>query len=251
MEIIKSFLARLYFFYIALVFLITLLPVAFTIKVIYIFIKDPKQSIYLHRLWQIWLPNYLRLIFCPVKINGLENFKKNENYVIVANHNSFIDVPVSSSGIPFITRTLAKQELSTIPIFGIVYRAGSILVDRNNRRSKAESFIKMVDVLKKGWHICLYPEGTRNNTSKPLNEFHDGAFQLAIKTQKDIMPALIFGTKNILHPTKKFYALPHKIEFHFLTSISSKELSMEDVKNFNATVKQQMENYYLQHTHLI
>lgn len=77
----------------------------------------------------------------------------------------------------------------------------------------------MIQVIQKGMHMCIYPEGTRNKTNQPLKEFHDGAFRLAMDTQKDIIPTLIFNTKNILPTDKVFWFKPGKIELHFLQPV--------------------------------
>ena len=109
----------------------------------------------------------------------------------------------------------------------------------------------MVDALKKGYHLCLFPEGTRNKTDKPLGTFFDGAFKVAIKAQKPIIPVLIFGTKHILHPTKKYWAWPHKIEFHFLPEVSVEGMKSSDSDGLQSKVYALMHDYYVQHKHLI
>ena len=54
----------------------------------------------------------------------------------------------------------------------------------------------MKDVLKKGMHMCIYPEGTRNRSNEPLKKFYDGAFKLAVDTGTSIIPSLIFNTRK-------------------------------------------------------
>ena len=70
--------------------------------------------------------------------------------------------------------------MAKIPLFGLIYKTGSILVDRKNEKSRRDSFIKMKEVLDMGLHMCIYPEGTRNTSSEPIKPFHDGAFRLAV-----------------------------------------------------------------------
>ena len=130
-----------------------------------------------------------------------------------------MDVPVTSPQIPGPNKTIAKIEMSRIPIFGTPYKLGSILVDRKDKESRRNSYMQMKATLEMGLHMCIYPEGTRNKTTAPLKEFHDGAFKLAVDTQKEIIPALLFGTRNILPNNKSFYLVPGMIEFHFLAPI--------------------------------
>lgn len=194
---------------------------------------------------------YMPMILCPVKHRGRENFRKGQNYVVTLNHNTLADVPVSSPGIPGPNRTLAKVEMSKIPIFGYIYTSGSILVTRQDAQSRKDSYPKMVEALEQGLHLCLFPEGTRNKTSEPLARFYDGAFKVAIMAQKPIIPGLIFGTKSILHPTKKMWAWPHKVEFHFLPELSTQGLTINDTDALKQKVFQIMRDYYMAHSELV
>ena len=248
---IKNIIAPIYFIYGMLLFAITMIPVAIVFFLFKTFANEKTYSKAVQTSFQIWMGVYMPLIFCPVKHVGRENFKKGKNYIVTLNHNSLADVPVSSPGIPGPNRTLAKVEMASIPIFGYIYKAGSILVTRQDAQSRKDSYPKMLEALNKGLHLCLFPEGTRNKTNEPLAKFYDGAFKVAIESQKPIIPGLIFGTKNILHPTKKVWAWPHKIEFHFLPEISTVGLEIKDMEGLKQKVKQTMSDYYLLHKDLV
>ena len=101
---------------------------------------------------------------CSLKVKGKENFQHGENYIVICNHNSLMDVPLSTPFIPGANKTIAKVEMAKIPIFGLIYKRGSVLVDRNDKNSRKNSFKKMKEVLNMGMHMCIYPEGTRNKT---------------------------------------------------------------------------------------
>lgn len=247
----KDLFARLYFIYGMLLFMLTMIPVALIFFIARTLLPEKQSSFIVQRGFQIWMGIYMPLIFCPVKHVGREQFKKGKNYVVTLNHNSLADVPVSSPGIPGPNRTLAKIEMSRIPIFGYIYKSGSILVARNEASSRKESYGKMIEALNKGYHLCLFPEGTRNKTAEPLARFYDGAFKVAIATKKPIIPGLIFGTKNILHPKKKLWAWPHKIEIHFLPPVETSHLKSEESDVLKQQVMEGMRNYYIEHRHLI
>ena len=86
---------------------------------------------------------YLRLIGCPLRISGKENFAPGEQYIVICNHNALMDVPVSSPAIPGANKTIAKSEMAKIPVFGMIYKMGSVLVDRKSDRSRKESYLNM------------------------------------------------------------------------------------------------------------
>jgi len=204
--------------------------------------KEPARSYKMHGILRGWMEVFFFLTGIRLRVEGKNNFHDGENYIIVYNHNSFIDVPVSVPFMPGANKTIAKIEMAKIPIFGMFYKRGSVLVDRKNEASRKKSYVDMRQVLEMGLHMCIYPEGTRNKTDQPLQRFHDGAFRLSMESGKQIMPALIFHSKKIL-PRKTFFFWPGKLELHYLPPISPQNFpSVEELKQhvFNL-----MQDYYL------
>lgn len=218
MRIIKEIWGRVMASWAMLVFVITMLPVIVAMCFIALQ-KDPQRTVSFCRVTRLWMTVFFFLTGCRLKIKGDENFKPGENYVVICNHNSMMDIPVATPFIPGANKTIAKIEMANVPLFGMIYRIGSVLVDRKDKDSRRESFVKMKAVLDMGIHMCIYPEGTRNKTKDPLKEFHNGAFRLAIETGKPILPALIFNTTKALPVNKTFFFRPTTMEFHFLPAV--------------------------------
>lgn len=244
MNPIKRVLGHIYFVYAILLFAVTMLIVFIPIWITSLF-PEPTRSRLLHPVFKGWMSVYLPLVFCPVIRKGKKNFRKGENYVVVCNHNSLADIPVSSPWIPGPNKTLAKAEMARIPLFGMIYKAGSVLVDRKKSDSRRESFAKMQEALDMGLHLCLYPEGTRNKTGEPLQPFYDGAFITAIKARKPVIPALIFNTGTILPHHMKLWAMPMPIHIHFLPPVSTADLTTDDTEILKNKVRDMMESYYV------
>ena len=218
----KNILGRVYALWVAIVFSITMLLVLIPIWVTG-FGPEPRRTALLIGIAKHWMTVFFFLAGIRDKIKGKENFKKGCNYIIVCNHNSLMDVPLTSGRIPGANKTIAKIEMAKIPLFGIIYKRGSVLVNRKDPNSSKDSFNRMKQVLEQGMHMCIYPEGTRNKTDNPLKEFHDGAFRLATGTLKPIMPTVIFGTRRMLPNDKPFFFWPGKVEMHFLEPFEVKE----------------------------
>jgi len=155
-----------------------------------------------------------------------------------------MDVPLTAPFIPGANKTIAKSSFAKTPLFGFYYMKGSVLVNRKSDASRRQSFDKMKQVLRKGIHMCIYPEGTRNRSSEPLKKFHAGAFKLAVETGNSIIPAVIFNTKKVLPPNKPFYFWPGKIEMHFLPPVPVGSQTAEQLKE---KVFNMMKEYYVQH----
>lgn len=156
-----------------------------------------------------------------------------------------MDVPLSTPFIPGANKTIAKAEMAKIPVFGLIYKRGSILVDRGDKNSRRDSFKKMKEVLNMGMHMCIYPEGTRNKTDMPLKEFHDGAFKLAVESGTPVLPALIFNTKKVLPPGKIFFFWPSRMEFHFLPPVAINK--SDDFEIVKLNLHNIMSEYYVAH----
>jgi 1-acyl-sn-glycerol-3-phosphate acyltransferase len=244
MKSIKKVAGTIFFFSGMLVFVITMLIVFIPVWITTLF-NEPRRTQLLHPIFKGWMSVFLPLVLCPVSRKGKEHFKKGKNYVVVINHNSLADIPVSSPWIPGPNKTLAKMEMAKIPIFGVIYKSGSVLVDRKKEGSRRESFNKMQEMLDKGLHLCLYPEGTRNKTDEPLQPFFDGAFITAIKSQKPIIAGVIFNTKKIYPPHSKFWARPSRTHIHFLPAVETEGLTLNDTTALKERVHQQMKKYYL------
>lgn len=224
-----------------IIFFITLLPVVLLLWLTYM-TEEPRRTRQFHAISRVWMRIFFFLTGCRLKIKGKENFKKGENYIITCNHNSLMDVPVSTPFSPGANKTIAKAEMAKIPLFGLIYKRGSILVDRNDKQSRQSSFRKMKEVLRLGLHVCIYPEGTRNQSSLPLKSFHDGAFRLSVESNKAIIPALIFNTKKVLPPGKPFYFMPSKMEIHFLPAVYPDK--GEDYEKLKEKIFSIMSEYY-------
>lgn len=245
MKIVKNIFARIWAVWgiisFAATFLIVFIPSMFTYL-----LPDPKGSVLFIKIARLWMTVWLRLVGCPVKVRGKNNFAKGKAYIVTCNHNSLMDVPLTSPYIPGANKTIAKKSFAKIPLFGWFYTKGSVLVDRNSDASRRKSFEDMKRVLKQGIHMCIYPEGTRNRTNEPLKKFYDGAFKLAVETKTAVIPTLIFNTKKALPINKPFYFLPHKLEMHFLEPVTPNNYSVEQLKEKIFAI---MKDYYTQHNH--
>lgn len=183
------------------------------------FHPEPRRTEIFMRWIRRWMAIFLPLAGIRMTVTGKENYKPGENYILTCNHKSMMDVPLTSPGIPGANKTIAKMELVKVPLFGMIYRRGSVLVNRKSDASRKEAFSRMKETLTLGMHMCIYPEGSRNKSNKPLTAFHDGAFRLAVQTGKPIMPTIIFNTEKVLPADKSFYLMPAKVSMHFLDPV--------------------------------
>ncbi|RYF85015.1 MAG: 1-acyl-sn-glycerol-3-phosphate acyltransferase [Chitinophagaceae bacterium] len=207
-----------------------------------IFRDYKKGQDYFITVSRMWMWTWLHLIGCPVKVTGRQHFAPGKTYVIVYNHNALLDVPLSAPFVPGGNKTIAKSSFAKVPIFGWFYKRGSVLVDRQDDKSRVKSFEEMKRSLQMGMHMCIYPEGTRNRTEQPIKKFYDGAFKLAVDTQKDIMPCVILGTKKAMPIHKTFFLWPTPLRMDFLPAIATQGW---DAKTLKDHVHEVMTTHYV------
>lgn len=245
MNIFKAVFARIWAFWGLISFIATFLVILIP-SLLTALIPDPKGMEYFIKLARIWMNTWLFMIGCPVSVRGKYHFKKGQTYIVTCNHNSLLDIPLSSPFIPGANQTIAKKEFTKVPLFGWYYERGSVIVDRKSDASRRKSFELMKAALEKGFHMCIYPEGTRNRTAAPLKNFYDGAFKLAADSGHSIIPAVILNTKKALPANKFFYLLPHALAIHFLEPI---EVNAQSASVLKEIVYNKMADYYLKHSY--
>lgn len=120
-------------------------------------------------------------------------------YVVVANHESFVDM-ILISHLPTEMKWLSKIEIMKLPFMGWMMRlARDVPLVRENRNSAIEAMEGCAQRLGTNVSVMIFPEGTRSKTDV-LNKFKPGAFKLAIEGGYPILPMAIHGTRDCLRP---------------------------------------------------
>jgi 1-acyl-sn-glycerol-3-phosphate acyltransferase len=241
--LIKNIFGRIFAVW-ALILFVTSLPIAFLFYLPCFWLNEPAKANWHRYVSRVWMRIYLFLIGCPITIVGKENYQFGRPYIVLCNHNSLMDVPVSTPFLPRANKTIAKKSFTRLPVFGWIYSFGSVLVDRKSEESRRKSFLDMQAMLSLGLDMLIYPEGTRNTTSQPLAPFYSGAFRLAEATGNDLLPVLLFHTRGILPPGKFFYCWPHPIQMHILPAEPVNGRSAAQLKE---VLFERMSHYYLTH----
>jgi 1-acyl-sn-glycerol-3-phosphate acyltransferase len=166
---------------------------------------------------------------------------KSKQYIFVANHISYMDIPPVLLAIHQPIRILGKYEMVKIPIFGWVYRIAVVLVDRRSPEARARSVRALKSALKRNISIFIFPEGTFNETGEPLKDFYDGAFRLAIEMQTPIKPLLFIDTLERLDYRGILNLTPGPNRVVHLTEIPVEGLTMQDVKELKQKVHDAMD----------
>jgi len=181
-------------------------------------------------------------VFCGIiyKIHKNNNVDRSKTYVIIANHRSNMDAPVAAVSCWGRVRYLAKKELLKIPVLGQLFSVTTVNVDRTSKESRKNSMLMLMEYLKKGDHIFIFPEGTRNKTTdQALIDFKDGAFAIAIQTQTPILPMIYVNSDKIM-PNKPVLLRPGVIHVYHLDPVDVTKYTEDDVKKLKDEMRDHM-----------
>jgi 1-acyl-sn-glycerol-3-phosphate acyltransferase len=178
--------------------------------------RSPRASLWLAR--RAWAPGLVHGAGARLSVRGLERVDRARAHLFVANHSSWIDIPVLYMTAPPPLYFLAKKELATVPFLGWYLRAmGMVLVDRRDRRRATASVGRAADLLASGRSVVSFPEGTRSRTGS-LGSFRSGGFGAAIEAGADVVPVAIRGAGKVL-PPDGFRVRPGVVEVLFCAPI--------------------------------
>lgn len=159
-------------------------------------------------------------------------------YVVVANHQSFVDMLLLSH-LPWEMKWLSKEDFFKYPIVGWLMRmAGDVKLVRGERYSAVKAMKTCEDRLAKRVSVMIFPEGTRSQDGE-LQEFKDGAFRLAVDTGCPILPLAVDGTRTALVKGDWRFGVSDA-EVHVLPPVETTGLTKADVPALREQVRRQI-----------
>jgi len=149
--------------------------------------------------------------------------------IVMSNHTSLIDIPALMGAIPGSMRMVTKEELTKVPIWGpALIKSGFVPVRRGSKAVAVEQLGRAKEVLGKGVHVWIAPEGTRSRTGEVL-PFKKGGFHLARSLGAPIVPAWIMGAADIMPPGRLRAAHDGTVMVRFGRPIESSEGAIDDL----------------------
>jgi len=188
-------LRRIYTIYSLLIFCLTFLIILpFLLLCIWI----PNFEKYGRKINRYWAFLYFKLIFLNVDVKGRENVIKGHPYVFIANHFSYIDIPMMGL-LPGDVVFIGKSSISSVPLFGYYFKKLHVMVERSSIKSRGEALSRAKKAIEKGSSIVIFPEGGITSPEPPkMKAFKDGAFVIAIEKQIPIIPVTLSYNHLIL-----------------------------------------------------
>ncbi|MBP7056573.1 MAG: 1-acyl-sn-glycerol-3-phosphate acyltransferase [Candidatus Omnitrophica bacterium] len=203
-------------------------------------IKDREKLVHSQCFW--WSDALIALNpYWSLKVEGLDNIDENATYVIVANHQSLADIVIMYQTRMYF-KWVAKEELLKVPfIGGLLWVGDHILLSRGEFGSIKKVYREAAGRLRSNVPVLFFPEGTRSSTDE-MGEFQNGAFKLAIKEKRPILPVYMGGTREAIPKGGWIFKAKVSGRLVVLPPIDTSEMGPADFEKLSDTVKQQLKN---------
>jgi len=216
-----------------------------------IFIKDrqKRQTKFMFHMNKAW-KNFTKFMqitraIGKVEVEGLENINTSKTPIIIANHNTLLDIVLLGANITNFN-CVVKQALWKHPFLGLVMRGSGFIPNTGG-----EDFInRCQDGLNQNRPLIIFPEGSRALPDEPI-KFHRGASQIIVRTDSPIIPVTIICTPITLQKDSPWYNVPssppnYKIKIHkqivIPNEISNETVTPKKVRKLNTHIETQMRN---------
>jgi 1-acyl-sn-glycerol-3-phosphate acyltransferase len=160
-----------------------------------------------------------------IDIQGEDKFDSDIPTVFVANHQSFLDMPLTYN-LKWQMKWVSKRSLAFIPVMGwLVWLTGHLTINRKSK-SALKKLENLVQPLKDKVPVMIFPEGTRTLDGE-LKRFKNGAFLLAHEYGFNIQPMVIDGGHKAMRPGTKI--VDSKVDFKVSILDPIKTSEFEDI----------------------
>ena len=182
-----------------------------------------------------WAGRLLKLAGARVTVEGTENVPAGAA-VYIANHTSYFDIPLMLTYVGEPRGFMAKIEADKIPGIRVwMRRLHCLFVDRSSATSGATVLREGEKMLREGYSLTIFPEGTRSKNGELL-EFKPGAFRIATMAKAPIVPVTIIGARAMMEDNgNRITSGDVKIVIH--PAIETASLSRPEIRTLPEAVR--------------
>ncbi|MCD6551009.1 1-acyl-sn-glycerol-3-phosphate acyltransferase [Thermotoga sp.] len=224
MKKFREFLVTLYFYFIATVYIV--FYGGFVLLRSFLMRDKEEARRYVLKEIKKFGRRAFGWLFSKVIVEGEENIPKDRNFIVVANHQSLMDIPLIL-GFVATGAFIAKEELRKIPgVNWYIKYLNGVFLDRKNPRKAVKALREAIEKLRNGVTFIVFPEGTRSPNGEML-PFKKDSLMIAMRTGVLVLPVSIWGTYHLI-PKNHWVFTPGKVFLRIHKPVNPREFSKEE-----------------------
>lgn len=196
-----------------------------------------------HACARFWSRLILWTSLVRLRVRNLEEVDWARAYVVVANHQSYIDTAVVFAALPTQFRIMAKASVFAIPFLGWhLRRTGNLPASRRKPYQAAKRLLEAASFIRQGHSLVVFPEGGRN-LELTVGEFKTGVFLTAIRAGVPVVPLTIRGSRAVL-PPYSWHIRPGTIEVIVGRPVETHSFTEDQVQELSTLVRARIAQHF-------
>lgn len=193
-------------------------------------------------LFQMWAKSVFIIMGKKFRVNGKENIKKGEKYILVANHSSLFDIVAITSFFPGIS-WFGHERLLKVPVFSSLLRIMDYVPFKEPTYRNTKQMINQLISRSNYQSVAIFPEGTRTLNGK-INQFYRGFIYLFRTRDIEILPVTLNGFYKLKPKNRSYINFDSKLDVVIHKPIKREELIGKNDLEIINTVKNVIESAY-------
>ena len=190
---------------------------------------------------KIWASTVAETFKLDIEVVNQENLPDEDGFVVVSNHQGYADIialilAMDGRQLGFV----AKDSLEKVPYLGKwIKNIRGLFIRRGDTREALKCLNQGSELVKKGYNLAIFPEGTRSRGPK-MGKFKAGSFKLATKAKAPIVPVTISGSYKCFE--EKGYWEPCKIKVMIHPPIETKDMDRKQIMEIEKSIPATIQN---------
>ena len=194
-------------------------------------------------LLQFWAKTVFLIIGKKFRVQGKENIKKNERYILVANHGSLFDIVAIETFYPGIS-WFGHERLLKVPLFNQILNMTDYVPFKDPTIKNTKEMLNQLVQKSRLQSVAIFPEGTRTLSGK-INEFYKGFIYLFRTSDIGILPVTLNGFYNLKPKNRSYINFNSKLDVFIHEPIKREELINKTDTEIIETIKAVIESVYV------
>lgn len=230
-------------------FIVTILTAILFMEITYLLVarRTPRTSRIKHYFGKQIVSVPMHIFNIKTTVYGVEHLPEDSKFLIYSNHTSELDISVLMCHLPqYPVAFLAKQVVHSYLSVGKWAKSiGCVMLNRENNRQGNQAVSQVVENVKNGSTMVIFPEGKVAREVGALQKFRSGSFKIALASGVPLVPVTL--VKEPSYNRKKWpmrkrldIVIHPPLIFDTFKDLSSRQLGLQ-VRDIIGSSLEQME----------